>query len=192
MPAGETDLDAFVPSSIQGIELYLGATTAPLHYIYNGDLSSCGTVLLWSRGHDTDPVGSPESSVDLEDLIERQAIYSADGVDSPAHLDETHSLQLEFPPPLFAARVRGLVIAEFVVDTLGRVENPTVGIVSSTAGLFSDAVRVALHKASYVPAIKGGHPVRQLVQQPFQFDVAGSQGAVAHGEKPAAPGPIKN
>ena len=192
MPAGETDLDAFVPSSIEGIELYLGSTTAPIHYIYNGDLSSCGTVLLWSRGPDTDPIGGSAPSVDLEDLIDRQAIYSADSVDRPARLDATHPLQLDFPPPLFAARVRGLVIAEFVVDTLGRVENPTVGIVSSTAPLFSDAVRVALHSATYIPGMKGGHPVRQLVQQPFEFDVRGSQKAVDQSEKLDVPGPIRN
>ncbi|MEA2763614.1 MAG: hypothetical protein QOK07_18, partial [Gemmatimonadaceae bacterium] len=175
MPAGETDLDAFIPSTIQGIEIYLGSTTAPLHYMGNGDVSSCGTVLIWSRGPDTDPVGGSQSSVDLEDLLDRRAVYSADSVDLPARLDTTRSLRLDFPASLFAAHVHGTVVAEFVVDTLGRVENRTVGIVSSTAPLFSDAVRLALYGASYVPASKGGHPVRQLVQQPFEFDVDGSQ-----------------
>lgn len=192
MPAGETDLDAFIPSTIQGIELYLGSTTAPIHYIYTGDVSSCGTVLIWSRGPDTDPIGGSASSVDLEDLIGRQAIYSADSVDRPARLDTTHSLRLEFPASLFAARVPGMVIAEFVVDTLGRVENRTVGIVSSTAPLFSDAVRLALYSASYVPASKGGHPVRQLVQQPFEFDVGEPQKAGGQSEKLDVPGPIRN
>lgn len=192
MPAGETDLDAFIPSTIQGIELYLGSTTAPMRYIYNGEASSCGTVLIWSRGPDTDPVGVSASSVDLDDLIDRRAIYSADSVDRPAHLDTTHSLQLEFPASLFAARVPGLVIAEFVVDTLGQVENRTVGIVSSTAPLFSDAVRLALRSASYIPATKGGHLVRQLVQQPFEFDVGGSEKARDQSAKNDVSGPIKN
>jgi TonB family protein len=177
MSAGETDLDSFVPSSLQGIELYLGSTTAPIRYIYNRDLSSCGTVLLWSRGPDTDPVGRTTPSVDLEALINRVEIYSADQVDSPARLDAAHPFQLDYPPALYAARERGLVIAEFVVDTLGRVEDSTFGIVSATAPSFSDAVRRALHSASYVPAIKDGHPVRQLVQQPFTFDFGGSDRA---------------
>ena len=73
--------------------------------------------------------------------------------------------------PLFAAGVPGLVIAEFVVDTAGKVEDGTVGIVSSTAPLFTEAVRVALESASYIPAQKNGHLVRQLVQQPFEFSV---------------------
>jgi hypothetical protein len=38
--------------------------------------------------------------------------------------------------------------------------------------LFTEAVRVALETASYLPALKDGHTVRQLVQQRFQFDFA--------------------
>jgi Carboxypeptidase regulatory-like domain/TonB-dependent Receptor Plug Domain/Gram-negative bacterial TonB protein C-terminal len=171
MPAGEVDLDSFAPSTIQGIELYLGSTTAPLRYIYNRDLSSCGTVLIWSRGPDTDPVtSSPAPSVDLKQLLAHLAVYNADQVDRRARLDTATVLRLTFPPPLFAARVAGLVVAEFVVDSVGRVEAGTVGIISSTAPLFTDAVRVALETANYVPAIKEGRPVRQLVQQRFQFD----------------------
>jgi TonB family protein len=171
MPADEVDLDSFAPSSIQGIELYLGSTTAPIRYMYNRDLSSCGTVLIWSRGPDTDPIRSiPTPSVDLEALLARLAVYNADAVDRRAQLDTTAALRLFFPPSLFAARVTGLVVAEFVVDSAGRVEDGTVGIISSTAPLFTDAVRLALPTVSYVPAIKGGHPVRQLVQQRFQFD----------------------
>lgn len=170
MPAGETDLDAFVPSSLQGVELYLGSTTAPIRYIYNRDLSSCGTILLWSRGPDTDPVGAvPTPSVDLESLVNHLAVFSADQVDRRARLDSAKDLELQFPPPLFAAGVQGLVIAEFVVDTAGRVEDNTVGIVSSTDPLFTNAVRIALNGASYIPALRDGKPVRQVVQQPFQF-----------------------
>jgi TonB family protein len=171
MPAGEVDLDSFAPSSIQGIELYLGSTTAPMRYMYNRDLSSCGTVLIWSRGPDTDPINSvPTPAVDLEALLARLAVYNADAVDRRAELDTTTALRLSFPPSLFAARVAGLVVAEFVVDSAGRVEDGTVGIISSTAPLFTDAVRSALTTASYIPAVKAGHPVRQLVQQRFQFD----------------------
>src|SRR2546423_2278279 len=170
MPSGEVDLDSFVPSSIHGIELYLGSTTAPARYTYTRDVSSCGTILIWSRGPDTDPiVSTPTPSVDLEGLVANLSVFNADQVDRRAILDTTRLLQLSFPPPLYAEGVQGLVIAEFVVDTMGRVENGTVGIVSSTAPLFTEAVRVALESASYLPAQKNGHPVRQLVQQPFEF-----------------------
>jgi TonB family protein len=172
MPSGEVDLDSFSPTSIHGIELYLGSTTAPARYIYSRDVSSCGTILLWSRGPDTDPITTtPTPSVDLQSLIAQMSVFNADQVDRRATLDTTRLLQLSFPPPLFAAGIQGLVIAEFVVDTVGRVESGTVGIVSSTAPLFTDAVRVALESAAYIPALKDGHAVRQFVQQPFEFSV---------------------
>ena len=172
MPSGEVDLDSFSPTSIHGIELYLGSTTAPARYLYTRDVSSCGTILIWSRGPDTDPITSrPTPSVDLQSLIAQLAVFNADQVDRRAILDTTRLLELSFPPPLFAAGIQGLVIAEFVVDTTGRVESGTVGIVSSTAPLFTEAVRVALESASYIPAVKNGHAVRQFVQQPFEFSV---------------------
>ncbi len=178
MPSGEVDLDSFSPTSIHGIELYLGSTTAPARYIYTRDVSSCGTILIWSRGPDTDPITStPTPSVDLQSLIAQLSVFNADQVDRRAILDTTRLLQLSFPPPLFAAGIQGLVIAEFVVDTVGRVESGTVGIVSSTAPLFTEAVRVALESASYLPAIKNGHAVRQFVQQPFEFSVNRQAGA---------------
>jgi TonB family protein len=172
MPSADVDLDSFSPNTIHGIELYLGSTTAPTRYTYTRDISSCGTILLWSRGPDTDPITStPTPSVDLEALVADLSVYNAGQVDERARLDTTRLLQLSFPPPLFAAGIHGLVIAEFVVDTAGKVEDGTVGIVSSTAPLFTEAVRVALQSASFVPAIKNGHLVRQLVQQPFEFSV---------------------
>lgn len=178
MPSGDVDIDTFSPSTIHGIELYLGSTSAPARYTYNRNVSSCGTILIWSRGPDTDPIRSlPTPSVDLEALLAQTSIFNADQVDRRAQLDTSQTLKLEFPPPLYAARVRGLVVAEFVVDTVGRVEIETVGIVSSTAPAFSEAVRVALENASYVPAVRNGRAVRQLVLQPFEFSVAGPAGA---------------
>jgi TonB family protein len=170
MPSGEVDLDSFAPNTIHGIELYLGSTTAPARYTYTRDVSSCGTILIWSRGPDTDPIiSSPTPSVDLDQLVASLSVFNADQVDSRAKLDTTRLLQLSFPQPLYAEGLHGLVVAEFVVDTTGKVEDGTVGIVSSTAPLFTEAVRVALESAAYVPARKNGHAVRQLVQQPFEF-----------------------
>ena len=172
MPAGEVDLDAFVPSSIQGIELYLGATTAPMAYVLNEALSSCGTILIWSRGPDTDPSRANVTRASaLENIVARHTVYTSRNVDRSARLDTTRVLDLIFPPSLFASHTRGLVIAEFVVDTLGHVEENTVGVISSTAPLFTDAVRVALETASFIPALKDGKPVRQLVHQPFEFEI---------------------
>ena len=170
MGAGEVDLDAFPPSTIQGIELYLGSTTAPMRYIATRDLSSCGTILLWSRGPDTDPPVKPEPSrFDLEKLIASLKVYTPEQVDRPAVVDPQHAVSVEYPAPLFASGVGGSVIAEFIVDTDGKVEEGSVGIVSSTDPLLSDAVRRAIEVATFRPAMLRGSAVKQVVQQPFSF-----------------------
>ncbi|MFL5480659.1 MAG: carboxypeptidase regulatory-like domain-containing protein [Gemmatimonadaceae bacterium] len=177
MPSGEVDLDSFSPTSIHGIELYLGSTTAPARYQYTRDISSCGTILIWSRGPDTDPIISPPTpSIDVESLLSGNSVFRADQVDRKAALDTVNSAPPAFPPSLYASGIPGLVIAEFVVDSTGRVETGTLGIVSSTAPLFTEAVRLALETATYLPAVKNGHSVRQFVQQPFEFSVKGHGG----------------
>ncbi len=174
MGAGEVDLDAFPPSTIQGIELYLGSTTAPLRYQADRDQSSCGTILLWSRGPDTDPVlPASAQNWDFQRMVETLTIFTSDQVDKRAEPDRGHPLDVRYPPALFAAGVAGSVLAEFVVDTSGKVEYESLGIVSSTHPLFSEAVRRALESARYTPAMRRGIAVRQIVQQPFDF-VAGA------------------
>lgn len=170
MGAGEVDLDAFVPSSLQGIELYLGSTTAPLKYIAPRDQSSCGTVLLWSRGPDTDPpVRNLRPRFDLESMMAATQVYTAEQVDRPVASDPSHQLSVDYPRAVFAAGGGGFVLAEFVVDAAGKVEDGTFGIVSSTDPLLSDAVKAAVQKATFKPAIRRGSAVRQIVMQPFAF-----------------------
>jgi len=74
-----------------------------------------------------------------------------------------------YPSFLQSAGVEGDVRAQFVVDTLGRVENGSVRILDTTHPSFADAVRDALARARFVPAEAGGRKVRQLVEQPFSF-----------------------
>ena len=60
-------------------------------------------------------------------------------------------------------------MAEFVVGTDGTVEMDTYGVVSSTHPLFTEAVRQALQGATFIPAVKDGRVVRQVVHLPFRF-----------------------
>ena len=168
MPAAELDLNAISPQTIQGIELYLGSTTAPARFVLNRDSNSCGTIILWSRGPDTDPMRSGKPSQDLEQLVASLTVFTADQVDKRAELTVS-SPPVSYPAPLFAEGVGGSVVAEFVVDTAGHVEEGTFGIVSSTNPLFSEAVREAVESATYIPAQRHSLRVRQLVQQPFSF-----------------------
>jgi TonB family protein len=167
MPAAELDLNAISPQTIQGIELYLGSTTAPARFVLNRDANSCGTIILWSRGPDTDPIASSKPSQDLEQLVASLTVFTADQVDKRAEL--AVSSPPSYPAPLFAEGVGGSVVAEFVVDTSGHVEEGTFGIVSSTNPLFSEAVREAVESATYTPAQRHSLRVRQLVHQPFSF-----------------------
>jgi TonB family protein len=167
MPAGEVDLDAFPASTLQGVEMYLGATNAPPAYSPPPGMSSCGTVLLWSRGRDTEVPEFARSLVDLEELAAAHSIYMPDQVDMASRLQER--LAVRYPPELAATRTSGSALAEFVVSENGDVEPGSMRVVTATHHSFAQAAMQALLAAHFSPAMKGGVAVRQLVQQPFTF-----------------------
>ncbi len=170
MPAGEVDLDAFPVSTLHGIELYLGSTTAPFDYTTSQGMSSCGTILLWSRGRDTEPPArAPTRLFDVEEMAATLSVFTADQVDTHAELRSPLPLQVAYPASLLAARIDGTAVAEFVVGVTGRIEAGTFAIVSATHPLFGEAVSHALEKATYSPALKKGVAVQQVVQQRFEF-----------------------
>jgi periplasmic protein TonB len=76
-----------------------------------------------------------------------------------------------YPSMLQSAGLEGDVRAQFVVDTLGRVEQGSFHVIESTHDLFAAAVRDALGRARFTPAEAGGHKVRQLVEQTFTFRI---------------------
>jgi protein TonB len=113
-------------------------------------------------------MSSYRASQDLERLVGSLGVFTVDQVDAKAEL-AVSSPSVRYPEQLFAEGVGGSVVAEFIVDTTGRVEEGTFGIVSSTNPLFSAAVREAVESATYTPATRHGLRVRQLIQQPFSF-----------------------
>jgi TonB family protein len=171
MSSGDVDLDSFAPTTLEGIELYLGSNV-PSHFMASRGQSDCGTILLWSRGPDTEPPRATHSvsAEELEGLIASFGVYTSDQVDSVAVRVGPEGWRVPYPPSLQAAGVRGSVAAEFVVDTLGRVEPSRLGIVSSTDRFFSAAVAGALPAAQFRPAVRRGRRVRQLVRQTFEFE----------------------
>ncbi len=82
-----------------------------------------------------------------------------------------NSPQPRYPDILRSAGVEGEVMAQFVVDTTGRVEMNTFKVLKSSHDLFAAAVRNALPGMRFIPAEVGGRKVKQLVQQPFQFAI---------------------
>ena len=78
----------------------------------------------------------------------------------------------KYPEMLRTAGVSGEVQAQFIVDTTGRVQAGSFKVLKTTHELFSTEVRKATACFRYLPAETGGKKVRQLVQQPFTFDIA--------------------
>lgn len=76
-----------------------------------------------------------------------------------------------YPSMLQSARVNGEVLAQFVVDTTGRVDMSTFLVLQATNELFVQSVRRALARWKFQPAEAGGVKVRQLVQMPLTFRV---------------------
>ena len=76
-----------------------------------------------------------------------------------------------YPSTLAKAGIEGRVVVRFVVDTDGRVELPSVRVVESSQRYFLESVLKALPRMRFLPAVKGGRKVRQLVEEPFNFNM---------------------
>ena len=78
-----------------------------------------------------------------------------------------------YPAALRSAGIPGHVLAEFVVDTLGRAEPGSLRFPELTNPLFGDAVREALARYRFSPGEVAGRKVRTRVAVPFEFRVSG-------------------
>jgi len=78
----------------------------------------------------------------------------------------------EYPSSLRDAGVTGEVLAQFVVGENGRYESGTLKILKSSNPAFTAAVKDALPRMKFSAAQIGGKKVAQLVQMPFQFNLA--------------------
>jgi TonB family protein len=85
-----------------------------------------------------------------------------------------------YPSDLAEAGVEGLVRATYVVDATGRVDTTTIRIMSSDHPGFTTSVQTALAEMRFRPAKRRGHPVRQLVEQRFRFQIGRSAQIAAH------------
>ncbi len=112
--------------------------------------------------HDSIPRGpiGVASNEPFTDLTVEKAVQPLTGNPSP-----------RYPTRLQASGVEGTVSAQFVVDTLGKVESASITFPRSDHNLFERAVREALLRSRYVPAEAGGQRVRQLVEQSFTFAI---------------------
>jgi TonB family protein len=167
---GSFDLDMVDLATVEGVEIYPNGSSVPSELTGPRGMENCGLIAIWSApmrpNQRTDQSIKP---VDVAALLRTGAVYPADSVEVQARYI-ANTAQPEYPDSLLNSRTPGRVVARFVVDTTGTVELGTVSIVSSSGANFAAAVRVALERAVFKPALRGGHPVRSIVELPFDFD----------------------
>jgi TonB family protein len=82
-----------------------------------------------------------------------------------------------YPEILKEAGVEGAVVAAFVVDTNGVLDPQSIKIIARTHQLFSDAFVAVAPELKFLPAILNGKKVKQVVQQPYLFNLMSSSNA---------------
>ena len=90
-----------------------------------------------------------------------QAVVPAEGSSSP-----------RYPEMLRQAKIEGEVLAQFVVGPDGKADVESFKVLKSTHELFTKSVQMALPQMRFKPALVGGRPVKQLVQQPFTYSIS--------------------
>lgn len=172
LSAGEFDLDALSPRSIEAMEIYTGTNNTPAQYAASpGAMRGCGTILIWSREGTPRRKANTDSSAasSLAKLVDARQVFTASQVDVAARQDSAHSVKPIYPDALHDARISGTVLAEFVVDPIGQVAPTTLSVVFASHPDFAQAVRDALAEATYFPAMRQGVPVFQVVHREFKF-----------------------
>lgn len=180
LTAGEFDLDALSPRSIEAMEIYAGSGTIPAQFHVSSSITSqCGTIVIWSREGQRAPVkrktGEVSAAAALAQLVDAQKAFTSSEVDVAARLDSANAIVPVYPDRLHEDGIPGSVMAEFVVGASGQVDPQSFSVVFSSHPAFTEAVQRALSEAVYVPAVRKGYPVPQVVQHEFKFVPDGSR-----------------
>ena len=91
-------------------------------------------------------------------------------VEKPAEM-LAESPKPKYPSVLESSGIAGEVQAQFVVSSSGKADLDSFKVLKSSNELFTQAVKNVLPRMKFSPAMIGGKPVNQLVQQSFQFAV---------------------
>jgi TonB family protein len=174
LASGEFDIDNLSPRSIAAMEVYTGTLVPPRFAVSPGiGPRTCGAIVIWSKEGErqkrrTAP-NAQSAAMEISKLVDSRQIFTAAQVDITARQDSARPVRPMYPDALYEAQVSGSVMVEFIVTATGDVDPDRISIVSATHPGFVETVRTALQEATYVPAIRGGFPVHQVVQHEFQF-----------------------
>lgn len=97
--------------------------------------------------------------------------YTEVEVDSVAIPDPNGEAPV-YPPTLLKMGIEGVVMASFVVDSTGRADVNTFHLLQDADPEFVTAVKTALGRMRYRPAMFGGKRVNQLAEQRFSFRIS--------------------
>ena len=174
LAAGEFDIDALSPRSIEAFEVYTGSIVPPRFSVSPGiGPRTCGAIVIWSKEGQKRPrkpaPNAASTASQIAKLVDERQIFTAAQVDITARQDSTRPVKPLYPDALFEAQVSGTVMVEFIVTSTGEVDPDRISVVFATHPGFVDTVKRALEDAVYVPAVRGGYPVHQVVLHEFQF-----------------------
>jgi hypothetical protein len=172
MSAGELDIDAISPFSVAEFEVYTGSIVPPQFSVANTRF--CGAIVIWSkqgeRGARRPAPNANTAASEIAKLVDNRQLFTAAQVDITARQDSARPVKPMYPDELYDAQVSGAVLVEFIVMPSGEVDPDRISLVYATHPGFIDAVKSALEVAKFVPAIRGGYPVHQLLQHEFRFE----------------------
>jgi len=171
--AGEFDIDNVPARSIEAMEIYTGIAALPSEFTAGPTTTtSCGTIVIWSRQGEPRTRRRPKgesAAAEIQRMVENLQIFTADQVDQPARADSLRRVVPIYPHDLYRTATPGEVLVEFIVEADGTVDMESYNIVYATHPLFGESVRRAVRESSWIPGVKQGRTVRQVLQQPYKF-----------------------
>lgn len=122
-------------------------------------------------------IDSDTMTVGDTDFVQRQflvpyvTVFLETDVDMRVQQVHGTGAGLRYPEELRRARKSGVALMQFIVDTTGVARMASFTSMLATDQRFAEAVRAALPRMRFYPAIVKGQKVAQLVQQPFTFTI---------------------
>jgi TonB family protein len=136
-----------------------------------GDLRAGSRVVATVQQEESSTASAMDAEAEIAAMNALLAnAYQVLEVDSAAARDPSSAAPV-YPPELESRGIEGHVIVRFVVDSTGMVDMASVMTVESTRVEFDRAVRAAMPRMKFRPAMVGDRPVRQLAEQLFQFEI---------------------
>lgn len=112
-----------------------------------------------------------DGTMQLARAAQSYGAFTLIDVDSVAERDPL-SAAPAYPKELLERNIEGSATLRFVIDSTGLVDLSTIRVMDATHQEFARAVREAMPRMRFRPAMRGSQAVRQLVEQPYKFEIS--------------------